>query len=381
MSEPSSNPPGYYTCTSCPGQVIYLSYEAVDGMLSEIMTGFGAIPRRGAEVGGLLLGRKDGQTTWIVGFAAVACEHRRGPSFLLSDTDRELLDETFQQKSPHGAPVGMFRSNTREQNSITDEDRELLRAYFPAPSGTFLFVRPYATKSSIAGFICYQDGQLPAEPAETFAFSRRDLDGSPPPRRRALNEPRPRAPEPQGAPATPPPPLSSAPRYSIAGSAAGAAVEDVPQTQSTPDPETPLPAYTALSESPQRRRRGWVWIPFSFTFLALGLLLGFQSALTFYPHPPALEASEYSLGLSATTRNDNVLVRWNRESPVIRAAEHGRLNIKDGSYNKLVELDSGALQTGSVMYPPVSANVTLEFQISLKGSTTVVERLDWARNR
>src|SRR2546423_15153141 len=39
------------------GPAIHLSLDVVDHMLQDVMRGFGAVPKRGAEVGGILLGR------------------------------------------------------------------------------------------------------------------------------------------------------------------------------------------------------------------------------------------------------------------------------------------------------------------------------------
>ncbi len=181
---------GYYT-HSLPGtdRVIHLSLDAVDGILSEVMTGFGAIPRRGAEVGGLLLGRNEGQVTRIETFAMAPCEHRRGPSFLLSDRDREGLAGIVRaQQDGELAMVGMFRSNTRDSDAIADEDRTLFQEYFPPPSGVFLLIRPFASKTSIAAFLVYRDGELQESSTDVFPFQRRELEGGPEPLRRPLGE-------------------------------------------------------------------------------------------------------------------------------------------------------------------------------------------------
>ena len=119
----------------------------------------------------------------------------------------------------------------------------------------------------------------------------------------------------------------------------------------------------------------------SFIFLLLGVLLGFQTALTFYPRQTIVDAAAFGLGLSATAKEENVHIKWNRESPAIRAAQRGHLEIKDGNFVKTVELDSGALQTGSVMYPPLSPNLSLRLELSIKGSSTVSETLDWSKGQ
>jgi hypothetical protein len=393
--EPVPAVPGYYTCRLPePGLTIRFSLEALDGILAEVMTGFGAIPRRGAEVGGILLGRTEGGEVWIEDFAAVACEHRRGPSYLLSDHDREAFVQTFgQDRNRDHFPVGLFRSNTRDQNTITDEDRALFTEFFPPPAGVFLLVRPYATKTGAGAFLAPRGGMLPDSTEDVFPFSRWELEGGTAPRRRPLSEPRPHANTAAGtdpvavpSPVAPPPTGAPRPRAGAARAAVTVPAEEDPGGHSTGTPalegRNDDPVFApALAEPYQRRRRGWVWIPLSFIFLLLGVLLGFQSAIGFYPRPGAVDASAFALGLSATGKEDSLHIRWNRESPAIKSAERGRLEIKDGSYSKTVDLDASSLQTGSVMYPPLSANVSLRFQVTIKENTAVVETLDWAKDR
>jgi hypothetical protein len=384
---------GYFTYP-LPGadRVIHLSLDAVDGILSEVMTGFGAIPRRGAEVGGLLLGRDEGNVTWIETFAMAPCEHRRGPSFLLSDQDRAGLAAIVHAK--HGgelAPVGMFRSNTRDSDTVSNEDRTLFNEYFAPPSGVFLLIRPFASKTSTAAFLVYRDGELPESNDNVFPFLRRELEGGPAPVRRPLGERR-RRPAHGGdedTGRTPGPaegqPLPTAAETTIA--AVAMEQESLPGDSRTFDPildeVDSEQAYDAQQFDPSQyqRRRGWIWIPLSFIFLLLGVLLGFQTALTFYPRQTTVDAAAFGLGLTATAKDENVHIRWNRESPAIRAAQRGRLEIQDGKFTKTVELDSGALQTGSVMYPPLSQNLNLRLQLTIKGSSTVSETLDWSKGQ
>lgn len=391
--EPGSPVPDYYTYQAPDsGPLIHLSYSALDGILSEVMTGFGAIPRRGAEVGGILVGKRVDSEIWIEGFAMAECEHRRGPSFLLSEQDQERFVKVFEsQRQADHYPVGLFRSNTRDENAITDEDRSLFAKYFQPPTGTFLLVRPYAAKTSTGSFLVYKDGALPDSNADVFPFQRWELEGGSAPRRRPLQESKSR---PAGKIAEEEPPPAS---QTIIPSAAGS-----PRPSTPASPESgweqlrgPLGEaegaaqgkdgegeaeyfYTGAIESSQRRR-GWIWIPLSFIFLLLGVLLGFQSALSFYPKATNLDASSFGLGLSATTKNDNLYIQWNRESPAIKSAQRGQLEIGDGKYHKVVDLDANSLQTGSVVYPPVSNSVSLKFQVTVKGTTAVAESLDWSR--
>src|ERR1700683_2663790 len=80
---------GYYVW-ELPGKpvVVHLNLAIIDRLAAEVMRGFGAVPKRGAEVGGLLLGTIEPGAPSIVrieDFAAVECDYKRGPSYLFSD--------------------------------------------------------------------------------------------------------------------------------------------------------------------------------------------------------------------------------------------------------------------------------------------------------
>ena len=380
--------PGYYSHQPSESSLtIHLSLAALDGILSEVMTGFGAIPRRGAEVGGVLVGKATDTEIWIEGFAMADCEHRRGPSYLLSERDETALAVTFESHRKAGNyPVGLFRSNTREENVITDEDRALFRKYFEPPRGAFLLVRPYAAKTSTGTFLVYKNGVLPDSSEKTFPFQRWQLEGETP-QRRPLHEPKPRAAVTKtvveaGSD-------SASPGSSIVTDAHSAAVATPAQQLEV---EAGIEAASGESASkPPRfymetietnvRPRGWVWIPLSFILLLLGVLLGFQTALSFYPDAAITEGSSLALGLSATGKDENLRVQWNRASPAIKSAQRGRLDIRDGTYSKTVDLDANSLQTGSVMYPPLTNKVVLRLEVTLKGTTVVTETLEWSKKQ
>jgi hypothetical protein len=346
-------------------------------MLSEVLTGFGAIPRRGAEVGGILLGRADAGTLWVDEVVMTPCEHRRGPSFLLSESDTEKFDEAFANAAEAEAParpVGIFRSNTRDKDEITDEDRALYSTYFPNGDGVFLLVRPFATRPPVGAFALGEEGTLPPSPGEVFEFNRGEntLPAPVPARRRA-------APEHTARPAVIQPEAR--------------APQTVPAVQdSAVEPPAEIPAYHTDADDAgsyaypgaaevRTRRRGWLWIPVSFILLVGGVLLGFQSALTFYPRPGKVDASVLGIGLSVVRRGDNLHISWNREALAIRNAQRGTLVIEDGGYKKAVDLDASALQNGSVIYPPTSENVNLRLEVALTSGTQISEARGWSKQK
>src|ERR1700676_1049788 len=107
MGPAAQDVPGHFVW-EVPGQpvVVHLRLDVVDRMAGEIMRGFGAVPKRGAEVGGVLLGvitqgNSPGEvsTVRIEDFEAVPCKYVRGPSYLLTEPERTLFAEACQRRS------------------------------------------------------------------------------------------------------------------------------------------------------------------------------------------------------------------------------------------------------------------------------------------
>ncbi len=107
------------------------------------MRGFGAVPKRAAEVGGLLLGtieHGDQTIVRIEDFEPVDCGYKRGPSYLLVEEDGMAFADActrWERDSSKAAyVVGFYRSNTREGFTCAPVDVELMNHYFPEASET-----------------------------------------------------------------------------------------------------------------------------------------------------------------------------------------------------------------------------------------------------
>lgn len=383
------NVPGYFVW-QVPGKAVsvQLNLEMIDRLSTVVMTGFGAIPRRGAEVGGILVGSIDGSVVHIDEFEAVPCSYKRGPSYLLSEADSAAFGEAWEKWKPRPGKtqyaVGYYRSNTRDQAALSEEDRGICEKYFPPPSNVMLFIKPYASKTSSAGFITYENGKLEDASALEFPFRRHEIEGTAAPARRPLGEPRPDHPPRERRPDHRP-----EPRQESDYQPAAPPVRAINESRYMPDqgytPPPPLHAemerpYNAGTDS-RSRSRGWAWIPLSFIFLLLGVFLGFQMALSIYPSNarPKLAPGEdpFTLGLSVTHADENLHVKWERQAPAIRAAERGLLTIKDGEYNKQVQLDTIQLQNGSVIYHKLSNRVQFKVEVYPKDNVTVSELVEW----
>ena len=358
-----SDSPGSYTWEVPGKQVsIHLQYDVVDRLLMEVMRGFGSVPRRGAEVGGLLLGTSeltDRLTVKIEDYEPVACSYMNGPSYLLSERDMHEFADSYDRwrNGPDRRiyAVGYYRSHTRDGLSVTPEDTSLVKKYLPPPKSVVLVIKPFATKVSIAGFFFWEDGSMQTDSTYLeFPFRRKELGGG------VIGADR----------------LAGA-RKSYPSGRAGREPEPAdPADHTIPEnlQESPLPAAKPESFA----RKGWVWIPLSFIFLFLGVLLGFQAALSLQKKGQGdSKLDPYSLALSVAKSGEALNIRWDRQAPAIRAAQRGVLEIHDGAYHKELELDPSQLQIGSVIYRRVSGNVTFRLEVFTRDRTSIAETWDY----
>ena len=362
--------PGFYVW-EVPGKQtsIQLSLDVVDRLQQDVIRGFGAVPRRGAEVGGLLLGtvEADSHVVRIEDYELVPIEYKRGPSYLLSEEDALSFHAAVEQwRKPESQLrlIGYFRSHTRDGVGLGEEDLQLLAKHCPEPETVVLLIRPFGTKPSVAGFYVKEDGRFPdGAPLQEFPFRRKDLapdDVTVPERPARRGYARPPAERPSFEPEPRPRPRDF----------------DRPFIQYSREAEPVNGDTAALPDYERPKRRAWVWIPLSFVFLVLGVLLGFQVALTLRPHAPS--SDPYNLGLSVTQSGSDLQVKWNRQSFAIRSAQKGVLTIDDGTYSKPNELSADQLQNGSmVLYRHFSSQVRFRLELFLSDRDSITESVEW----
>lgn len=374
--EPGTVPPKHYIW-EVPGKrvTIHLDFTVIDRMVQEVMRGFGAIPRRGAEVGGVLLGRAeagDRIVVYIEDFEPVLCEHRRGPSYLLSETDMGRFADAVARNrfSPQKAvyAVGCYRSHTRDGLNLTPEDLAHFDAYFLDVSDVFLLIKPFATKVSQAGFFFREDDGIRVDSSYLeFPFRRKELGGGAAPGARVRET----GPAARAVPA----PLPAAPSYPVmprmVETEAASALEDMSTVGDAPSFGQPM------EDLPRRRN---VWIPLSFIFLLVGVLVGFQASLSYRPAKAAgLVNDAYQLSLAATKSGDYIHVRWDRAAPAIKGALRGVLRINDGGREKEVDIDAMQLQNPQVFYRNLSNKVTFQLEVFTKERISLTEAVDWSQ--
>lgn len=350
---------------------IHLDFNVVDRMAMDVMRGFGAVPKRGAEVGGLLLGSietvRGAQVVRVEDFVPVVCDYMKGPSYLLTEKDEARFREAIETASAAGPGelrlVGFYRSHTRDGLSLSDEDIQMFDRYLGDSSQIILLVRPFATRTSIGAFFFQEAGGFRRESSyQEFPFKRRDLGGG------ASSPVRTVAPE--------APPIGQ-----IGDESQGPDLREWIKSKSGDYKTTPQRAERVKAESsssPAQFRSKWVWLPLSFVFLVVGIVVGFQSALMLSRgDAERVAANNLSLGLTARSEAGKVVVRWDRGSNAIVNAASGTLRILDGDFSKMVNLDTRQLQNGSVIYMSAENRVGFRLEVTTNQKTTVSESADY----
>jgi hypothetical protein len=335
----ASNPsaPAFYEW-SVAGQPlsIQLSLELIDRLRDDVMKGFWAVPKRGAEVGGILLGRivagENGATVWVEDYEPVNCEHRRGPSYVLSEADRRRMERTLRRAGGEAQVVGFFRSHTRLGLYLDQDDFSVIQSYFANPNHVFLLVRPHATKPLAAGFFFWEEGSIRRQATyKEFPLGRAELLKS------------------MGF--------------------------EQPQEEEAPPPTARAAARPALPAAPPRRQwrmprlkappGRWRGVALAALALATFGLLEYQ-VVRGRNQEPDLAAADVSPALRVERNGSYLQVIWNRHAPAALGATHGVLTITDGAYRKELQLDAGQLRYGSVAYAPSGTDVN--FRLQLLGS-------------
>ena len=138
---------------------VRLRLDVVERLEREVICAYKSIPKRGAEAGGLLLGRietADSVSIVIDDFAAVRCEHGRGPSYFLSESDIAGLEAELKRYDT--SVVGFYRSHTRQDFGLDEEDRTRVRTYLSGPASAFLLIKPISI-SNCLGNLFFWDGR------------------------------------------------------------------------------------------------------------------------------------------------------------------------------------------------------------------------------
>ncbi|MBM3773561.1 MAG: hypothetical protein FJW37_00170 [Acidobacteria bacterium] len=318
---------------------IILSLDVVDAIESAVQQGFKAVPKRGLEVGGLLLGTCQPSLPGtasplkisIEGFEIIPSEHKRGPSYTLSFKDKDEFISRISQKRNLDV-IGYWRSHTRPGLYLDEDDASVIDQFFAAPEKVILLIRP-SESGVTAGFFCWESGALDRRSSGLeFPFHRGAL---------------------------------------VSGG--HQILEPEPQPESVPAPETsvPQPVSQEILEAPalptpprKPWRRGLVRVPIAAAVLAGAILFYWYNSR---PRVPADSGQSQEISAALLLNVDRIgnqlRLSWDRSSPAVRDARRGTLWIVDGGRRQELELDSGQLQYGSFAYWPTSRDVNFQLEV------------------
>ncbi len=217
---------------------VQLRWAAMEGIQGGVIEGFKALPRRGAEVGGALLGHRNPDTGdfTIESFEPIPIEYESGPSYILSARDMDVWrDRIAELRKASPGFVGLYRSQTRPGLLVMPDDCARVEGFLPREEGVLLLIKPLSAFECVGAFFLCDGGAVLDEAIADRQF-------------------------PFGAPAgvTRPSPAKKASEEPAAAPAAGV--------------ETVAPA---AAPHPQRKRLS-PWIPITAATVGIGLALLFH---------------------------------------------------------------------------------------------------------
>jgi proteasome lid subunit RPN8/RPN11 len=338
---------------------IEYSLILIEEIRHAVAEGFQRLARGGIEVGGILYGTRDGRTVRVMAMRPIACEHARGPAFLLSDKDRIGLNQQLgadaEDPQLEGLiSVGWYLSHTRSEITLSDSDLELYSIFFPAPWQVTMVVRPGRGGSMRAGFFAREaDGTVKSERSYLeFNFPDRlagVLDRAPGPRpervpgeRRGNAIQRPEAYQSSAA-------MGSAAMVS-SGAAAAARREMLTQ------PEIAVPSFGQpkfVPAGPPKKK--WPWLVGWAVLVIVAVVFG----LRYWMVKPVNEP----ISLGVVEHDGQLRIEWSHASRPVTAAVRGTLVINDGKDTQTFALSPRELTAGNYTYERKTGDVEVRMSV------------------
>lgn len=332
---------------------VRLSFDALDIISQAVSQGFAAVPKRGAEVGGILLGRVAADGAAVIEAAeSVTCSYAYGPAYELTNDDLDRFQAIMTAAAAAGdhKPIGMFRSVTGTAFAPTASDTTLFDLLFPEQNSLMLVVKPDSTRVSRAGFFLRQGKKLPAATPLEFPFSRKLLGGG---SRRRRDD-------------APPPVMAEIPPVVTV-----APVE-------LPEPAPPAASVVAPSVTPAApQRRISLNLGFILASVTLAAALGLAGGYFLGRKVPlTADPARYSVRLAIEDRVTELVIQWDTKAEALRTAAGGRLRIKGGTGTvSVVPLEFDQLRAGRAVFAGNgSQGIEAELELRQLSGSTLIER-------
>lgn len=312
--------------------------NALNAIKAEVIRGFKSIPRRGAEVGGLLCGSivASGKVSLlrVESIVPVPVEHRFGPTYRFSEADKQKFRKALEDWAPLEI-IGWYRSQARPGEAPAEEDRAVSAEFFPDRISAFLICYPDATLN-VPGKMCiWLGGQI--EESAHIELGRYSL----------LEEAL------QSAEAAGSTELEAAPRTQEPKEMRAAAA--MPPTP----PAMPLPA--AMPMQPQRN--GKIALITTLTIaISFGAYLVHARLKPNAERPLAFRPA--GLGMKVDRQGPELLVSWNRQAPEIMQAADANFKIVEDGHSRTLALSPHELRTGSLLYTANADDIQMELDVN-----------------
>jgi hypothetical protein len=182
-SNSSATPYGEWNPAGAPFPIRY-SHSLLQEIDFYVAEGYRRIPHGGLEVGGLLYGPVEDGALTLLAYQPIECQHSKGPSFALSESDVETLRaqiHTFRENEADLPVAGWFVSHCRGELAMTQQEVDLFAELFPGPQCVTLLVKPERFKATQYGFLARaRNGTLPGRRcAGTFLLPLTGRPGGP----------------------------------------------------------------------------------------------------------------------------------------------------------------------------------------------------------
>jgi hypothetical protein len=320
-----------------PGPEVLLRWSVMGGIEAEVMEGFKALPRRGAEIGGALLGSRGPRGEFLIdSWLPIPIEHRSGPSYILSDADLFAWAESVKQARAGAHQfIGIYRSQTRPGFGVTPDDCIIVEKFLPREDGVLLIVKPLSILESVATFYFCDGGAIVDAAAESREFE-------------------------FGGKAIPP----------------GALVEPQSGGEGAIGPDLAPRENRATGKSPAARLnargawRRWASVVLPASAIAVGAAFGYYAhyaggsgAENPVPSAAAAPSSISGLDLRAERTPEGMRLTWNSQAPVLSDATEGVLLIDDAGSRVQQRLAPEELRAGSLTWRPASNQTEFEIRV------------------
>jgi periplasmic protein TonB len=324
-----------------------------------------AVPRGGAEVGGLLIARSTRlEIVRLRKIFPVPIEYRFGPGFRPSPNDIAAFRRaaSLEQADPSNTVVGFYRSATRDPKYLRDTDHQILEALeqvHPSYARDFRFVMILTSVSKstmLAEVATREEGKWQQWQPHTLNLPL--LPDKPMPESSGTATPR-------DSPAS-----AERPLRSLAGALRAADIEAAINSATVPTP----------ASEKFRSRPALLYLSMALVLLlgVSGVYYGFDARRKAVQPlaPPAPDSARVSrMGFAANPEGGIWKLTWNRDAVTALKPSSASLSIRDGTNQQQIPLTTAELGAGMVFYTPQSGDLVFGLKLMLPAAAPEEEEV------